>query len=65
MADTSMNRSITFLDEEKNKNLEEGKGRIAALVSFEHGDNVMAKFAFHFMMTSAGRKIKISIIQFA
>jgi ketosteroid isomerase-like protein len=65
MANTGMSRTITFLDEEKNKDLGEGEGSIAALVSFERGDNVTAKFTFHFIMTSAGRKIKTLKIQFA
>lgn len=66
MANTGMNRTITFIEEDdKNKKLQEGEESIAALVTFERGDNVTAKFTFHFVMTPVGRKIKMLKIQFA
>lgn len=57
MANTGMKRSIEFVDKSADS--------ITAIVTFERGDSIKARFNFHFIMEETGKKIKMLRIKFS
>lgn len=57
MANAGMRRTIEFVDRSVDS--------ITALVTFERGDTIKGRFTFNFILTEAGRKIKVLTIRFS